>query len=336
MRGASESEKKITGSPAQALSLAAVHGDAYLERPDGSYAVAGPDRLAQARAIARVRYQLDLARTLDAEGVYGEIAECGACYEALFTRRRKKFLSKARNVRSDVKRARRFGSYVDASSEPPDGAPSPGGDPAAGAPWVVHVFECVPKYVCWAVEVGGAGRRTRDYVLHEPDLDVAVARRFPRSEALSAKKNGDLADAVHGALALAVDGDLRGRGRGADEKRGAADGALRLVLPDARDFRESEAARRIEAFAATRIQRGYKGFDARALFKRLLFQLRQKDVQSARLAARRARAHLDRLALHASAALLQAPKQAASGGTPRAQPGVESPAAPRGGGNSQM
>lgn len=307
------------------VAISSVHGDLYLERHNGKYASTGPERLREAKVLKRSKFQYGLAVEYDPDEVYLEVKTCVSVNSALFMKRRKKFVSRVRAVSLDAPKEREFGSYVEAPPEveerddgddasspaspasAPTPPPPPAGDGAGGdegRPWVVNVYECVPKYVCWAEERTGdgtPGRRTRDYVLHESDLDFAVAKHFPRSEALSAKKNGQLADVIHGELVLAVDDDAAELQRDGDPARPP----MRLVLPDVRDVRDSEAAKRVEHFSAQILQRGYKGFDSRSLFKRIFFQLKQRDIQSARLAIRRAEAHLRRLRLHRAAAYLQ-------------------------------
>ncbi|KAH8049422.1 hypothetical protein JL722_11953 [Aureococcus anophagefferens] len=308
-----------------------VHGDLYLERNNGKYASTGPERLREAKVLKRSKFQYGLAVEYDPDEVYLEVKTCVSVNSALFMKRRKKFVSRVRAVSLDAPKEREFGSYVEAPPEveerddgddasspaSPTSAPTPPPPPAGdgaggdeGRPWVANAYECVP-HVCWAEERtddGTPGRRTRDYVLHESDLDFAVAKHFPRSEALSAKKNGQLADVIHGELVLAVDDDA------AELDHDPARPPMRLVLPDVRDVRDSEAAR-AEHFSAQILQRGYKGFDSRSLFKRIFFQLKQRDIQSTRLAIRRAKAHLHRLHLHRAAAYLQSQTRAPSGAT---------------------
>ena len=126
----------------------------------------------------------------DDELAYLEVFAFVACYDHLFANKRQKFVARPRDCRllrdeeEVVDRAREVAAWLDQGKEEAD-LPSPG---APAGTWTVHVYNCPPAYVCWAVKRDTTGARTRDYVLHEEDVRRAARNHFPRSEALAATR----------------------------------------------------------------------------------------------------------------------------------------------------
>ena len=148
--------------------------------------------------------------------------------------------------------------------------------------WLLQILRAGAKLVCRATELGGR-RDLPDVVVHQSELaELQVATRQP------------VAEYVLSQLVVVRAGSF-----------------WRLALPGLFRLRERRAALAARAACATRLARTYRVFDQRALYKRTAFRLRQKDVQAAKLAARRAAAHLHRLELHR----LVSKAQAATRGT---------------------
>ena len=76
----------------------------------------------------------------------------------------------------------------------------------------------------------------------------------------------------------------------------------RLLVPLLLRYRDQNAETKARSVCAARLIRAYRNFGQRATFRRAIFRLRQKDLQAAKLAIRRAEAALERLKIEQLAA----------------------------------
>lgn len=211
------------------------------------------------------------ARAADVWNAFPEIRECASVFEALFASKSSR-LSKARVV---------YGGSRSFSLE---------------------VWLAAGILVCVLREKGHLNAMDL-FLVHR--CEVAELGLLLHSGALgvpSTAKESSVAEYVLSRLVLVSD---------SRRSRPGVARPWKLTLPGLQRIRDGREAAQVRHACATCITRAYRVFDQRALFKRTVFQLRQKDAQAAKLAARRACANLQRLELLRTVARAQAAARAA-------------------------